>query len=115
LRLEPVIAAKAKARMLKGKADPSQKSEQGRAVHELAKIEGWGDYFFYGFASDDGCSLAGYTLADLKCFRIWHSKYLCENKGALPGVPKDNTDGSSGFVVFRWEDIPEKIIVSQKL
>jgi hypothetical protein len=83
---------------------------------ELAKIiEGWGDFFFYGFSQDDACSLAGYTLCDLKVFRTWHSSYLVRNHGILPGLSKNNSDNSSSFYVFNWNDLPANIIVSQKL
>ena len=40
LKLKPVIAEKAKERMLSGKADPSQKSGQGKTDKELAKVAG---------------------------------------------------------------------------
>ena len=40
LKLKPVIAEKAKERMLSGKANPSQKSGQGKTDKELAKVAG---------------------------------------------------------------------------
>lgn len=40
LKLKPVIAEKAKERMLSGKADPGQKSGQGKTDKELAKVAG---------------------------------------------------------------------------
>ena len=82
---------------------------------ELTKIiEGWGDYFFYGFANTDGMTLSGYTLTDLKCFRIFHSRYLALNQGRCPGRLFKNKDGSSSFTVFKWVDMPEEMIVAQQ-
>jgi len=40
LKLKDLIAAKAKARMMAGKEDPDQNSEQGRTVKKIAKIAG---------------------------------------------------------------------------
>ena len=40
LKLKPVIAERAKERMLSGKADPTQKSAEGETRKELAKIAG---------------------------------------------------------------------------
>ena len=40
LKLEPIIAAKAKDRMLAGKSDPVQKSSQGKTRESLASVAG---------------------------------------------------------------------------
>ena len=40
LKLEPMLAAQAKERMLSGKAHPDQNSDQGRTLSELAKVAG---------------------------------------------------------------------------
>jgi len=78
---------------------------------ELAKIiEGWGDYFFYGFVSD---KLIKWTLADLKVFRLWYNTELY--KGNKPGILKQNKDGSSNFMCFKWNELPRKFIVGQSV
>lgn len=82
---------------------------------ELTKvIEGWGDYFFYGFAGEDGASVPVYTLADLNIFRLWHSRYLIKNQGRCPGFVLPNKDGSGSFTVFKWVNMPDEMIVAQK-
>jgi hypothetical protein len=74
---------------------------------ELAKIvEGWGDYIFYGFAAPNGTGLAKWAIGDLNVFRLWFSRYMANNNGTIPGRPYNNGDGSSGFRVFKWGDIP---------
>ena len=79
---------------------------------ELTKIiEGWGDYLFYGFGSDDG-KLLHWTLGDLKAFRLYLSRQLAVCRGRLPGVPITNRDGSSSFRVYRWNDVPKMVIGS---
>ena len=82
------------------------------AKTELAKIiEGWGDYFFYGFASDqDG--LVRWTLADMKRFRLWFNQRLMVDK-KVPGFRGKNPDGSSEFIAFRWRDLPDDFIVAR--
>ena len=79
---------------------------------ELAKIiEGWGDYFFYGFGAENG-NLTRWTLADMNVFRIWHSRYLATHCGKTPGMLKSNHDGSSSFTIFRWDDLPPEFVVA---
>jgi len=78
---------------------------------ELAKIiEGWGNYFFYGFGEEG--VLYKWTLADLNVFRLWFSEYVRDNKGKQPGTGKENHDRSSGFLAFQWSDLPSEFIVS---
>ena len=80
---------------------------------ELAKIlEGWGDYVFYGFASDDGSELASWMLGNLRVFRLWHHKQLWS--GRRPGEAKNNRDGSSNFRAYDLADLPEGFIVARK-
>ena len=82
---------------------------------ELTKIiEGWGDYFFYGFSDADETQIARWTLADMKVFRLWYNRKLARAKSmSFPGIKKDNSDGSSSFVAFRWADFPDDFIVSR--
>ncbi|NCC37700.1 MAG: hypothetical protein EOM24_37680 [Chloroflexia bacterium] len=81
------------------------------AKTELTKIiEGWGDYFFYGFADENESRLALWLIGDLKAFRIWHSRQLAIRKGASPGFRKNNLDNSSSFHAFRWAEIPGFVV-----
>lgn len=91
---------------------------------ELTKIiEGWGDYFFYGFGRDTG-ELIAWRLAKLTEFRIWYMRELYrqlikakKGKSYIPILPGDvmqNSDNSSELIVFRWSDIPEEFIVASK-
>ena len=80
---------------------------------ELTKIiEGWGDYFFYGFTNEKDTELYAWGLADLKTFRLWFNRQLVINKGGIPGEPQNNNDGSSSFIAFNWWDMPDDFIVS---
>lgn len=82
---------------------------------ELSKIiEGWGDYFFYGFANAEETVLCAWTLADMKVFRLHYNRLLASmDRGKTPGVTKYNGDQSSSFVAFRWIDFPPQMIVGQ--
>lgn len=73
---------------------------------ELTKIiEGWGDYFFYGFADEEEERLVAWRLGDLKAFRLWFNRQLAKNKGIVPGVSQINSDGSSDFIAFAWDSV----------
>lgn len=82
---------------------------------ELAKIiEGWGDFFFYGFSDPDGTRLAKWTLADMKVFRATYARMLAaSDKGQIPGVSKANHDGSSSFAAFRWSQFPAAFVLAR--
>jgi hypothetical protein len=81
---------------------------------ELAKIiEGWGDYFFYGHAGEDGF-LAAWALCDFKPFRLWFNSYIVNHGGQVPGILKSNVDGSSEFRAFKFSELPPEFIVAQK-
>jgi hypothetical protein len=77
---------------------------------ELTKIiEGWGDYFFYGFADDS--NLTQWLIGDLKAFRLWFNRELWKlDKGQMPGIEQRNSDGSSYFRAFEKNVIPGFII-----
>lgn len=80
---------------------------------ELTKIiEGWGDYFFYGFADQDENRLALWLIGDLKAFRIWYSRQLVLRRGDPPGLRQNNRDNSSSFHAFKWADIPGFVVAS---
>ena len=75
---------------------------------ELTKvIEGWGDYFFYGFSNDSETNLLKWLIGDLKAFRIWFTRQISKNKGMMPGIAQKNYDNSSGFHAFKAFEIPD--------
>jgi len=81
---------------------------------ELTKIiEGWGDYFFYGFSNEDETRLERWILGDLKAFRIWFVRGIKNNKGICPGISLNNNDNSSRFLAFEYKDIPNFVIAKQ--
>jgi len=80
---------------------------------EITKIiEGWGDYFFYGFSDKAENSLERWLLGDLNVFRLWFNRQLFKKKGIMPGVSKDNTDNSSNFLSFEVDELPNNFIVA---
>lgn len=82
---------------------------------ELAKvIEGWGDYFFYGFSDRDGRKLSAWMLGDLKVFRLWFTTTIVKNEGRVPGQLNENYDGSSTFRAFNINALPKDFIVARK-
>ncbi|MDO8671434.1 MAG: hypothetical protein Q7O66_08400 [Dehalococcoidia bacterium] len=82
---------------------------------ELAKIiEGWGDYFLYGFSNESGTSLDVWVLGDLKVFRLWFASQLIKNKGEMPGSEQRNDDGSSLFRAFRIDELPDSFVKARK-
>jgi len=81
---------------------------------ELAKIiEGWGDYFFYGFGGDEG--LLRWALCDLNVFRTWFNRQLIRmDKGKYPGVLKTNHDNSSSLLAFSFSEMPDNFIIAKE-
>jgi hypothetical protein len=86
------------------------------AKTELAKvIEGWGDYIFYGFEHpSDPFALSAWLLGDLNVFRLWHSYQLIRRKGELPGLERENPDGSSWFRAYGITSLPSSFVVARK-
>lgn len=83
------------------------------AQTELAKVlSGWGDYFFYGFQSDQPFQLGAWALGDLTVFRLWHSQELWAAR--QPGTLRRNRDGSSEFRAYRFDELPDSFIVSRR-
>ncbi len=81
---------------------------------ELTKIiEGWGDYFFYGFSDNNEHELIAWKLCNLGAFRLFFNRYIVLNNGKVPGTGKTNNDGSSDFLVFNAEEIPGFVIASK--
>lgn len=78
---------------------------------ELTKIiEGWGDYFFYGFSNEDESDLCDWFIGDLKVFRLWFNSCLWKNK--IKWELKYNNDKSSDFMAFNKCDLPPEFIYS---
>ena len=83
------------------------------AKTELTKIiEGWGDYFFYGFSDEQEEKLVQWILCDLKAFRLYFNRYMATHEGNVPGMGKKNIDNSSSFLAFKYSEIPELIVAS---
>lgn len=80
-------------------------SRPGGTKTEYQKIlEGWGDYFFYGFANSVNTSLLLWFVGDLEVFRQF------EGLGTS-GMFRQNTDGSSSFKAFDWTDMPKEFFI----
>lgn len=83
----------------------------GGGKTELSKIiEGYGDYFFYGFTNEDKSSLSQWRLLDLKVFRLSLAYKLQAQQ--MPTI-KQNVDGSSNFCAFKYVDFPQNLIVAE--
>lgn len=85
---------------------------------ELTKvIEGWGDYFFYGFANENADGLTQWVLADLRVFRVEFMRKLASLPAKeLPGKHLNNHDNSSSFRVFKWAEFsPDLIVASSQI
>lgn len=85
------------------------------AKTELAKIiEGWGDYFFYGFANEDETKLYNWKLCKLNAFRLYFNSFIVKQKGEIPGIEKINKDRSSSFRAFNTLKIPDFVIAQKQ-
>jgi hypothetical protein len=92
---------------------------------EFAKImEGWGDFFFYGFANPEHTELLHWFLGDLNVFRYWMTGFAWpyglasgDWKGSgCPCVLKYNRmefeRSPSCFLVFRLADCPRNFVLA---
>ena len=80
---------------------------------ELTKIiEGWGDYFFYGFSDSTETKLCKWILGDLKALRLYINRKLYQNQ--MPWITHNNRDNSSSFVSFRYDDIPNFLVAQHE-
>jgi len=80
---------------------------------ELTKIiEGWGDYFFYGFADSTETKLCQWILGDLKVLRLYINRNLYQHK--VPWTENYNWDNSSSFVSFRHGEIPGFLVAKNE-
>lgn len=74
------------------------------AKTELTKIiEGWGDYFFYGFSDKEERTLVKWILGDLKALRLFINRQLFS--GNKQWIGQNNHDNSSSFVCFKYSTI----------
>lgn len=78
------------------------------ATTELSKVtDGWGDWFFYGHASDDPGEIAKWFLIDLA---VWRASFIRHPHLISKGM-KSNGDGTH----FAWFDIrsfPPAILIA---
>jgi hypothetical protein len=82
------------------------------APTEFQKVlDGWGDYFFYGFAHQSAPKLYGFGLLHLGHFRDWLTQHQTLH-ATWPGFIQRNHDRSSDFRVFRWVDLPPIAILA---
>jgi hypothetical protein len=90
-----------------------RKSRPSGIKSELDKIlEGWGDYFFYGFGSNDG-HIYDYKLCDLSVFRDFYSLMASISPpGYSLGEIKKNGDRSSVFEVFEYACFPSGFVIA---
>jgi hypothetical protein len=81
---------------------------------ELAKIiEGWGDYYFYGFEGQEYGRLGIWHLIDLKKFRIGYMRLLVEcERGNCPGEPIKNADGKSTGCGFSYKLFSAELVIA---
>lgn len=80
---------------------------------ELAKIiSGWGNYMFYGFSDDKEVHLCAWKLCDLNVFRLWFNSKIVKSGGIVPGVEKENSDGSSKLRAFNIKKMPEDFVLA---
>lgn len=80
---------------------------------EITKIiEGWGDYFFYGFCDAQEKKLSQWALCDLKVFRLWFGRETYRLPGkAMPGVTMPNADGTK-LQAFKFSDLPPEFVIA---
>jgi len=80
---------------------------------ELTKvIEGWGNYFFYGFSNIEDTGLSKWSLCDLNVFRLWFNRQLFS--GGDLGFNKKNKDNSSSFLAFKFCQLPNEFIIAKE-
>jgi len=79
---------------------------------ELSKImKGFGQYMLYGFSNEKDTDLCKWFIGDLNAFRIYIARFMRENKGEVPGIPKQNTGtDNTWFRVFKTAEVPDFIL-----
>ena len=76
-------------------------------------IEGWGQYFFYGFGTEDGL-LGPWVLGNLTAFRNWVHRYKTQNAGEDPGQVMQNGDRTF-FRAIDFAEIPNFVIAQETM
>lgn len=86
------------------------------AKTELTKLlEGWGDYFFYGFCDEPQERLASWMLGDMNVFRLWFHRETVRRRGGLPGVRLPNRDeDDSTFRAFDIDSLPAEFVIARQ-
>lgn len=75
-------------------------------------VDGYGDMMFYGFASEDGCSIKRWTIIDLAALRAYLIREGWKSEGRRkPWSERKNTDGSTSFAAFDARQLPPHVIV----
>lgn len=72
-------------------------------------LAGWGDYFLYGFESEDGQDIWKWSIIDLEALRVWLYE-LGNNTGFYPGQVWSNFDGTA-FRALRLCEMPDGCVV----
>jgi len=86
------------------------KRESGNKTELEKIIEGWGDYFFYGFVNKEETSFIDWYLLDLKVFRSILSRWY-KNGKKLNEIPMN---GEAAFLGLKLSDFPDTLIVGRK-
>ncbi|MCL2306287.1 MAG: hypothetical protein FWC43_13160 [Planctomycetaceae bacterium] len=82
---------------------------------ELPKIiEGWGDYFFYGFSDREEKRLCHWILGNLNALRLYINKRLYAGEKPWCAEMTNTDEEKTKFVVFRYKDIPDFLIAHWK-
>ena len=84
------------------------KTRNGNKTELTKIIEGWGNYFFYGFANETETKLHKWVLGDLSALRLHIGREFFKQK--LPWCAEcENKDGSV-LVAFNVLDVPDFVI-----
>ena len=83
---------------------------------EIGKImNGWGHYFFYGFANEDETDLADWFIGDLNVLRRWLSEQKKQGRTKKEDWNfKSNGCGDSDFLVLNKDELPSNFIFASK-
>ena len=77
-------------------------------------LKGWGDYLFYGFATEDGKAVAEWRVINLREFRMWHERKSWEMRQdpefqtwpiekQTPGWTSKNSDDGVLFKIYTFK------------
>lgn len=81
---------------------------------ELAKLmDGFGDYFLYGWGDPAVHRVVAWTVFDLAKVRSWLFAYVMAHH-ALPGKQQDTKDGSARFLALCIDAMPPRCIVHRQ-